>query len=98
MSDTSAAASAVPPGWYDDGSGRMRWWSGVEWTEHVASPYAAAGTARPALPADRPVYNVWIWLIVLLPLLIFAAFFLWQPNFDYLKQISSPDNVGAAYS
>lgn len=98
MSDTSPAAAAVPPGWYDDGSGRTRWWSGVEWTEHLASPYTAARPARPALPADRPVYSVWIWLIVLLPLLSYGSFFFWQPNFDYLSQLSSPGSALSAYS
>jgi len=84
MSESTPAAAAVPPGWYDDGtgSGQQRWWSGVEWTEHVASPVMIA---RPLLPADRPVYSVWIWLIVLLPLLSTGSFFLWQPNFDYLS-------------
>ncbi|HEX5858138.1 MAG TPA: DUF2510 domain-containing protein [Microbacterium sp.] len=24
------------PGWYDDGSGRQRWWDGARWTAHVA--------------------------------------------------------------
>jgi len=36
------------------------------------------------------VYSVWIWLIVLLPLLSLGSFFLWQPNFDYL---SSPGSL-----
>lgn len=26
---------SVAPGWYDDGSGRDRWWDGTQWTEHV---------------------------------------------------------------
>nr|BFF10495.1 hypothetical protein GCM10025699_17980 [Microbacterium flavescens] len=26
------------PGWYDDGRGALRWWDGVQWTEHVAAP------------------------------------------------------------
>ncbi len=90
MSETTPSAAAVPPGWYDDGtgSGRQRWWSGVEWTQHVAAPVMVG---RPLLPADRPVYSVWIWLIVLLPLLSFPLFFLWQPNFDYL---SNPNSLG----
>ena len=89
MSESTPAAAAVPPGWYDDGtgSGQQRWWSGVEWTEHVATPTVIV---RPLLPADRPVYSVWIWLIVLLPLLSLGSFFLWQPNFDYL---SSPGSL-----
>lgn len=27
---------SVPAGWYDDGSGRQRWWDGEQWTEHYA--------------------------------------------------------------
>ena len=25
-----------PPGWHDDGSGRLRWWDGGQWTAHYA--------------------------------------------------------------
>lgn len=25
---------AAEPGWYDDGSGKQRWWDGARWTEH----------------------------------------------------------------
>ncbi|WP_083199417.1 DUF2510 domain-containing protein [Microbacterium oleivorans] len=31
MSDTAA-------GWYDDGSGTMRWWDGTAWTERTQPP------------------------------------------------------------
>lgn len=27
-------------GWYDDGSGRQRWWDGQQWTEHFADDQA----------------------------------------------------------
>ncbi|MEV7633635.1 DUF2510 domain-containing protein [Microbacterium sp. NPDC089318] len=27
---------SVPAGWYDDGSGRQRWWDGEQWTDHFA--------------------------------------------------------------
>ena len=27
-------------GWYDDGSGRMRWWDGQRWTEQFQEPAA----------------------------------------------------------
>ncbi len=49
--------SQTPPGWYDDGQGRLRWWDGTQWTEHThdlpadsSAPQgqAAAGTAPAA--------------------------------------------------
>ncbi|MDN3495460.1 DUF2510 domain-containing protein [Planococcus sp. APC 4015] len=30
--------TSMPPGWYDDGRGALRWWDGAQWTEHVAVP------------------------------------------------------------
>lgn len=27
----------TPPGWYDDGTGALRWWDGTRWTEHTHS-------------------------------------------------------------
>lgn len=38
----------TPAGWYDDGSGRQRWWDGQQWTEHFAPASAA-----PAAPAEQ---------------------------------------------
>ncbi|WP_246878782.1 DUF2510 domain-containing protein [Microbacterium sp. BLY] len=34
----------TPAGWYDDGSGRLRWWDGQQWTEHFAPDTTAAAT------------------------------------------------------
>ncbi|MGW9269428.1 MULTISPECIES: DUF2510 domain-containing protein [Microbacterium] len=36
----------TPAGWYDDGSGRLRWWDGQQWTEHFAPE-------TPAVPAQE---------------------------------------------
>lgn len=38
----------TPAGWYDDGSGRQRWWDGQEWTEHFAPETAAPAEATAA--------------------------------------------------
>ncbi|MEV8252026.1 DUF2510 domain-containing protein [Microbacterium sp. NPDC076768] len=38
----------TPAGWYDDGSGRQRWWDGQQWTEHFAP-----ASATPAAPAEQ---------------------------------------------
>ena len=42
----------TPAGWYDDGSGRQRWWDGQRWTDHYA-PDAAASTP-PSSSAPSP--------------------------------------------
>ncbi|WP_309066978.1 DUF2510 domain-containing protein [Microbacterium sp.] len=41
---------SVPAGWYDDGSGRQRWWDGEKWTEHFAPEADAA--AQPGQAGD----------------------------------------------
>jgi len=67
-----------------DGSGRLQWWNGTAWTDHYAAPsepapYASApsgsalsassgSAAEERAPEGAPVHTVWIWLIVLLPL------------------------------
>ena len=38
-----SAPTTPPPGWYDDGQGRQRWYDGTQWTNH----YAPAPTAPP---------------------------------------------------
>jgi hypothetical protein len=40
--DDEEGAMTVPAGWYDDGSGRQRWWDGTQWTEHFAPVESAA--------------------------------------------------------
>ncbi|MFE6736820.1 DUF2510 domain-containing protein [Microbacterium sp. NPDC057650] len=41
---------SIPAGWYDDGSGRQRWWDGTQWTEHFAPVEAAP------VPVFEPPY------------------------------------------
>lgn len=52
---------STPAGWYDDGSGRERWWDGSQWTDHYAArpgppPLQDAGARGWTPPAkSRPV-------------------------------------------
>ena len=41
----------TPAGWYDDGSGRQRWWDGQQWTEH----FAPETTDAPAVSEEQLV-------------------------------------------
>jgi hypothetical protein len=58
----------IPAGWYDDGSGRRRWWDGVAWTQHTvttgassaAPPSDGAGQQRqeePGVVAGEPIFE-----------------------------------------
>jgi hypothetical protein len=53
-------ATQPPAGWYDDGSGRQRWFDGNQWTDHFTP--AAAHTTGPmtaaALNVNRQVSYV----------------------------------------
>ena len=49
--------STPVPGWYSDpaGSGRLRWWSGTEWTEQFQdAPATAAPSAEPLATGAVP--------------------------------------------
>jgi hypothetical protein len=62
---------AAPPGWYDDGTGKQRWWDGTQWTEEFIdlrdprtelrtdAGLAASGTAGPGWFDDHRGRQRW---------------------------------------
>lgn len=41
--------NTAAPGWYDDGSGRQRWWTGVDWSDH----YQDQAPVQPTIQTTR---------------------------------------------
>lgn len=50
----TTTAQGVVPGWYDDGTGRYRWWDGNMWTNHYADQQQAQQPAQ--VVAVQPQY------------------------------------------
>ncbi|MFJ4209575.1 DUF2510 domain-containing protein [Paenarthrobacter sp. NPDC089675] len=74
----------TPPGWYPDPSNpqQMRWWDGVQWTPHLAQgPSQFMPQQRVLISNQTPVYNPFIWAIVLIPLVSVILLLTWQPDF-----------------
>lgn len=93
MTDPTMTA---PAGWYPDphGARALRWWDGVNWTDHVA---ATGPAARRSVPADVSVDTVWIWLAVLLPVLSLGTFFTIDMRGMLERSIEQPSNPFAIY-
>ena len=61
-------------GWYDDGSGRMRWWDGQQWTDQYQTPtppqagiegfIARAQADAVAGAQPRPAQNGWNYVVL----------------------------------
>jgi hypothetical protein len=90
---------AAPAGWYPepDGTDGQRWWDGTRWTEYstplAAPPYVPydagnAGAAR--VPAGTPTSTVWVWLVVVLPILAYVPFFLIDFEGYLLRSVTDP--------
>ena len=76
--------STTPAGWYPDPSfpQQMRWWDGLQWTAHLApAGQQFMPLQRVLISNQTPVYNPFIWALVLLPLVSLLLVLTWQPEF-----------------
>lgn len=85
----------TPAGWYVDDKGATRWWDGSRWGED--SPVAAPSTEFPSAPEGTSTTTVWVWLIVLLPVLSAIATIgylvqMQQGMFDMLAAVPLDDS------
>jgi hypothetical protein len=91
----------VSPGWYPDANapGGQRWWDGTQWTEHVGQQ-AQPGFAPPKAPEGTKTGTVWIWLIVLLPLVGLVSIFTidWKGYVDSIIPTSLSGSPTSSYS
>jgi hypothetical protein len=95
----SDPTNAVLPGWYPDQNGHQRWWDGTQWTENVQTPYSTAQPfAALKAPAGTKTGTVWIWLIVLLPVLGLFSFFAIDIE-GYMRDVmANPTSVSSMLS
>ncbi|MCU1414144.1 MAG: hypothetical protein JWN80_1484 [Microbacteriaceae bacterium] len=68
----SQGTPTVAAGWYADyeDASRLRWWDGTQWTDHVSDPAASyVAPPRATVAPTTRLGNVFIWILVCLPLL-----------------------------
>ena len=94
----------TPAGWYPEytGAAQFRWWDGEAWTENLRAtaeePVSSAApySLRPVpttVRAGTPVYNAFIWMITLLPILGTATLL----TFNLSALVASPTDPLAIY-
>jgi hypothetical protein len=96
---SAQGAPPVPAGWYPDPKvpGQSRYWDGSVWTENLHRP----GQLPPKLraPEGTEPNTVWIWILVLLPVLSFIPLLLF-PWTSYMESLldatTNPSDVLAA--
>lgn len=54
----------TPAGWYDDGSGRLRWWDGLQWTGHVEAVVAPPAASSHRWWAWSPAYTLGLFAFI----------------------------------
>ncbi|MDQ1588827.1 MAG: hypothetical protein QOJ77_1992 [Microbacteriaceae bacterium] len=96
----SVETPATPPAWYPDPADatRLRWWDGGQWTAHLHDPSVAQQpvVSTPTVGPQTPVYNGFIWAIVLLPLLSSIAFLTFDMNAYAIRSLSGERGVSLA--
>jgi hypothetical protein len=96
----SVQTPATPPAWYPDPADatRLRWWDGGQWTAHLHDPSVAQHpvVSTPTVGPQTPVYNGFIWAIVLLPLLSSIAFLTFDMNAYAIRSLSGERGVSLA--
>lgn len=112
MTDSTGTDPLPEAGWYPDtpATTRLRWWDGRQWTEHfsdsavqvsTAPAYSMAVPARNTVPASTPLGTVFIWILVLLPLVSLAQYFtvdFRQLGIDAMRNAGTPGASLAIYS
>lgn len=65
--------SQTPPGWYDDGSGKIRHWDGQRWGQYAPEPVTVVEGPNHVLHAVLSLLTfplcgcwLWVWLVVAL--------------------------------
>lgn len=63
---------SAPAGWYPDETGTLRWWDGQRWVD-AAAPATPSPVLMPPGVTPGSANTLWIWLIVLMPVVTIAT-------------------------